>query len=91
MGCGFLLWTSRKSWVAVPRGHLTKTFFRRRSNGYAGRGTLGAEIFLSRASLVVLLGGLLVYFAGWPTLGAVIKNSASHGALSDCFQCICLS
>ena len=29
-------------------------------------GTLGAELFLSRVSFVLLLGGLTLYFAGWP-------------------------
>ena len=34
-------------------------------------GTLGAELFLQRASLCILIGGLVVYFAGWRMLGSV--------------------
>jgi exosortase len=34
-------------------------------------GVFGAELFLARVSLVILLGGLLVYFAGWKMLRAV--------------------
>jgi exosortase len=72
LGCGFLLWTSRKSWMAMPpRPSDSGLFFVVAAMGMLVVGTLGAEIFLPRVSLVVLLGGLLVYFAGWPTLGAV--------------------
>ncbi len=35
-------------------------------------GTLGAELFLPRVSLCILIGGLIVYFAGWGMLRAVI-------------------
>ena len=35
-------------------------------------GTLGAELFLPRVSLCLLLGGMVVYFAGWPMLRAVV-------------------
>jgi len=35
-------------------------------------GTFGAELFLSRVSLVLLIGGALVFFAGWTMLRAVI-------------------
>ncbi len=35
-------------------------------------GTLGAELFLTRISFVVLLGGLAAYFAGWQLLGALL-------------------
>jgi exosortase len=31
-------------------------------------GTLGAEVFLQRISLILLLGGLIAYFAGWGLL-----------------------
>jgi exosortase len=34
-------------------------------------GTLGAELFLSRSSLLFLLGGMLLFFAGWKMLRAV--------------------
>lgn len=34
-------------------------------------GVLGAELFLSRSSLVLLLGGLLLQFRGWPWMRAL--------------------
>ena len=34
-------------------------------------GTLGAELFVSRSSLLFLLGGILLFFAGWKMLSAV--------------------
>ncbi len=36
-----------------------------------GVGTLGAELFLSRTSLVILLGGMVVYLLGWNWLRAM--------------------
>ena len=72
LGCGLLLWTNRKSWMAMPlRPSDSGLLFVVAAMGMLVAGTLGAEIFLPRASLVVLLGGLLVYFAGWPMFGAV--------------------
>jgi exosortase len=35
-------------------------------------GVLGAELFLSRISLLVLLAGLVVFFRGWPRFRAVL-------------------
>ncbi len=35
-------------------------------------GVLGAELFLSRSSLVLLLGGLIIYFLGWGWFRAVL-------------------
>ena len=34
-------------------------------------GTLGAELFVSRSSLLFLLGGIILFFAGWKMLRAV--------------------
>src|SRR6267142_2611686 len=34
-------------------------------------GTLGAELFVSRSSVLFLLGGMILFFAGWRTLRAV--------------------
>ncbi len=34
-------------------------------------GVLGAELFLSRSSLILLLAGLIIFFAGWRFFGAV--------------------
>jgi exosortase len=35
-------------------------------------GVFGAELFLSRVSLIVLIGGMLIFFQGWRTLRAVL-------------------
>jgi exosortase len=35
-------------------------------------GVLGAELFLSRISLLVLLAGLIIFFRGWPLFRAVL-------------------
>lgn len=35
-------------------------------------GSLGAELFVARVSLILLLGGLIVYFLGWQYLKAVL-------------------
>ena len=35
-------------------------------------GNLGAELFLSRSSLVLLLGGMIIYFAGWGHFRALL-------------------
>lgn len=35
-------------------------------------GVLGAEFFLSRSSFIVLLGGLIIYFAGWQLFKALL-------------------
>ena len=72
IGCGLLLWTTRKSWMGTPlRPSASGLFFIAAAMGLLVVGTLGAEIFLPRASLVVLLGGLVVYFAGWAMLSSV--------------------
>jgi len=72
IGCGLLLWTNRRSWMGKPlRPSASGLFFIVAAMGLLVIGTLGAEVFLPRASLVVLLGGLVVYFAGWAMLGAM--------------------
>ena len=35
-------------------------------------GVLGAELFLSRTSLIFLIGGMVIYFAGWPFFRSVL-------------------
>jgi len=68
-----LLWKRRNVWRETP--------FRPALSGLAlvvcamcllVLGTLGAELFLPRVSLVLLIGGLLAYFAGWPMLRAFL-------------------
>lgn len=70
---GFLLWQDRE--------RLSKT---RRAPSIWGLpiilislvtlilGVFGAELFLSRVSLILLIGGMVVFLLGWPTLRAVI-------------------
>lgn len=69
---GFLLWRKRDdlcrlpvhpSWWGLPAiGVALGTFV---------VGTLGAELFLTRSSLILLLGGLVLYFLGWRWLRGV--------------------
>jgi exosortase len=68
----YILWQDRSFWQRVPR---------RPSNwglvvmagavGLLMVGSLGAELFTSRFSLLVLLGGMVLYLAGWQMLRAV--------------------
>jgi len=69
----FVAWQQRKKLAALPlapnwfglvviAGALTVLIV----------GVLGAELFLSRSSLVLLLGGLVIYFAGWPHFRALL-------------------
>lgn len=39
--------------------------------GFLLAGTLGAELFVSRSSLLILLAGMILFFAGWKMLRAV--------------------
>ena len=72
IGCALLLWTSRKSWMGRRlRPSASGVFFIVIAMGLLVIGTLGSEVFLPRASLVLLLGGLVIYFAGWAMLNAV--------------------
>jgi exosortase len=67
-----LLWKRRNVWTEISlRPALSGLVLIICAMGLLVVGTLGAELFLPRASLVVLLGGLLVYFAGWPILQAL--------------------
>jgi exosortase len=72
--CALLLvWINRKSWMGMAlEPSVFGLFFVVAAMSLLVVGTLGAELFLPRASLVVLLGGLVVYFAGWPMLRAVL-------------------
>lgn len=70
--CGLLLWISRKAWLERPvEPAASGLFFILTAMGMLVVGILGAELFLQRASFVVLLGGLVIYFAGWRTLRAI--------------------
>jgi len=72
-GAGFLLWVSRKAWMEEPLEPTTGGLvFIVIAMGLLVVGTLGAELFLPRVSLCILIGGLVVYFAGWRMLHAVL-------------------
>ena len=69
---GYLLWKTKSSWKDVE--------IRPAAAGMAWiavamaaliLGKFGAELFLARVSFVILLGGLVVQFAGWKMLRAV--------------------
>lgn len=68
-----LLWEKRKKWLverSVPS--LTGLIFVIAAMGLLAVGSLGAELFLSRVSFCVLIGGLIVYCAGWRMLRVVL-------------------
>ncbi len=70
---GLLLWMNRKTWMAKPlEPSGAGMVFIVAAMGLLVLGTLGAELFLTRVSLCILIGGLIVYFAGWQMLRAVI-------------------
>jgi exosortase len=69
---GYILWQERPRWGWVSRqpsnwGLLAMLG----AIGLLMVGSLGADLFLSRFSLLVLLGGMVLYLAGWGTLRAV--------------------
>lgn len=68
-----LLWSSRKKWLAEPRvPSPTGLVLVIGAMGLLVVGLLGAELFLTRVSLCLLIGGLIVYFAGWRLLRLVL-------------------
>ena len=69
---GYILWQERSRWRGVARqpsnwGLLAMLG----AIGLLMVGSLGAELFTSRFSLLVLLGGMVLFLAGWGTLRAV--------------------
>jgi len=70
---GYLLWRSREQWKqAEIRPSLAGILWIAMAMGGLILGTFGAELFLARASFVILLGGLVVYFLGWKMFRAVV-------------------
>lgn len=69
---GYLLWKTRSSWEHVEmRPSAAGIAWVAVAMGGLILGTFGAELFLARVSLVILLGGLVLLFAGWKMLRAV--------------------
>jgi len=72
MFAAYILWRERKRWLAVPRrasnfGLAIMLF----SVGLLVLGTLGAELFTTRVSLVFLITGSIVFLSGWRVLRSV--------------------
>jgi exosortase len=70
----FVLWQDRASLARQPRepsswGLLIVVF----SLTVLVVGVLGAELFLSRISLLLLIAGLVIFFRGWPMFRAVLS------------------
>jgi len=66
---GYLIWRKRRDLAVAPvhpspAGTVCVLF----SVGLLFLGTLGAELFLQRISLWLMIVGLLLYFLGWPKL-----------------------
>lgn len=70
---GFLLWQDRARLASAVRAPslwgLAIILF---SLVTLVLGVFGAELFLSRISLILLLGGMVVFLLGWPTLRAML-------------------
>jgi exosortase len=61
----FLVWERRRDWMAKPtRPEFWGFLLIFAAMALLLIGTLGAELFLSRVSFLVLVGGFIVYFAG---------------------------
>jgi exosortase len=69
---GFVIWQKRKQLARLTlRPSWTGLLVVSAALIILIAGVLGAELFLSRSSFVLLLAGLIIFFAGWRFLGAV--------------------
>src|ERR1700694_3841924 len=69
---GYVLYQRRHKWRQGPLEPSTLGFpVMLGAIGLLLAGTLGAELFVSRSSVLFLLGGMLLFFAGWKMLRAV--------------------
>ena len=70
---GFVLWQDRKRLAAIPQSPsswgLPVILF---AASILLLGVFGAELFLSRVSLILLIGGLVIFFSGWRMLRAIL-------------------
>jgi exosortase len=69
---GYILWRERRRWINIERrpsnfGFLVMLV----AVGMLLIGSLGAELFISRVSLLVLIAGMVLFLAGWKMLRAV--------------------
>lgn len=69
---GFVLWNDRAKLALVPiRPAAFGLLVQAGALATLIAGQLGAELFLSNCSFVLLLAGLVIYFLGWPMFRAV--------------------
>ena len=68
----YLIWRKRDELAKLPaRPSFWGMFVVLGSLAVLFLGSLGAELFLSRTSLIGVICGLIIYFRGWPTLRAL--------------------
>src|SRR5215469_5800473 len=68
----YILWHEREHWTTLEIKPSNFGFaVMLGAVGLLLLGALGAELFISRFSLLVLLGGITLFLAGWKVLGAV--------------------
>src|ERR1700738_330769 len=68
----FVLWRQRRRWIETEiRPSNLGLVVMLGAVGLLLIGSLGAELFTSRFSLIVLLAGMILFLAGWPMLRAV--------------------
>ncbi|HTS71712.1 MAG TPA: exosortase/archaeosortase family protein [Terriglobia bacterium] len=70
---GYVLWKNRTRWASLPakptwHGLLIVAL----ALSILIVGVLGADLFLSRSSLVILIAGLAIYFRGWRCFRAIL-------------------
>jgi exosortase len=70
----YLVWRKRDELAKIPArpSFFWGMFVVLGSLGVLFLGSLGAELFLSRSSLIGVICGLVIYFRGWPTLRALM-------------------
>jgi exosortase len=69
----FVVWREREELAQVPvRPSMTGLVIIGAALLALVVGVLGAELFLSRSSLILLIGGLVIYFAGWRFFRAIL-------------------
>ena len=68
----YVLWHARKRWTNCEIGPSNFGFVvMAGAVGLLLLGSIGAELFISRFSMLVLLAGMILFLAGWKTLRAV--------------------
>jgi exosortase len=68
----FVLWSGRDRWRTIPsRGHNSGFAVILFAIGLLILGTLGAELFTARLSLLILICGIVAFLAGWQALRSI--------------------